>query len=131
MTQFEKSAPGMILDERGASRFGRYTVMYIGTIILIVAIALTGAIVFQPASPAAVEAVRPEAGEVVDGWMPGITEANRAARLDEARRTLDGWSSRHLHPGPEVKDGWASYLLQVEPEVVDGWASRYLVNGDE
>lgn len=130
MTQFEKSAPGTILSEHGATRFGRYTVMYIAAIALIVAIALTGVIVFQAVSSAAVEAARPQAGEVADGWMPGITEANRAARLDEARRTLDGWSSLLLQPETEAKDGWASYLLQVEPEVVDGWASRHLVDDE-
>ena len=48
--------------------------------------------------------------------MAGVTAANRAARLEDARR---------------VQDGWSSSLLKDEPAIVDGWASRYLVDDDD
>jgi hypothetical protein len=130
MTQFEKSAAGTFLSEHGNSRLSRYALMYIGTIVLIGAIAVTAVISRQAEGSPAVEA-RPPAGEVLDGWMPGITAANRAARIEEAGRTQDGWASALLKPEPEVQDGWSSYLLQEEPEVVDGWASRYLLADDD
>jgi hypothetical protein len=107
MTQFEKSAPRTLITEHGV-------LMYLATIALIVMIGVGAVILSQAASPAAVE-VRSQAGEVVDGWMPGITAANRAATLDEARVTQDGWSSA---------------LLRPEPVVTDGWSSRYLVDDD-
>ena len=83
----------------------------------------------QPAAD--VLGVQAAQGEVVDGWMPAISAANRAAALEEASRTRDGWSSALLKRERPVADGWSSYLLEPEPEVVDGWASRYLVSDDD
>jgi hypothetical protein len=53
--------------------------------------------------------------EVVDGWMPAVTFANRKRAISDANG---------------VVDGWASGLLKPEPEIVDGWAARYLVDDD-
>ena len=103
---------------------------FFGTIILIGAIAVAGVLGLQAATFTSAEA-RPAAGEAVDGWLPGITAANRAARLDEARQVQDGWSSYLLREEPVAVDGWSSYLLREEPEVTDGWASRYLVSDDD
>lgn len=113
MTQLEKSAPRTFVAEYGASRQGRFQLLSIGLIVLICAIALAGFAFARDGTPSP-EPV-PQAQAVTDGWMAGITAANRAAQLAAADR---------------VRDGWSSYLLQPEAEVVDGWATRYLVDDD-
>ncbi len=124
------TVPRTFIPEAGATRNGRSMLMFLGAIILIGAIGLAGVLGFQEAISPAPEA-RPAAGEAVDGWLPGITAANRAAQLDEARLVQDGWSSYLLRQEPVAVDGWSSYLLREEPEVTDGWASRYLVSDDD
>ena len=101
----------------------------VGTILLIGAVTLA-AYVFAPATVDS-EAPTQLTGEVTDGWMAGITAANRERAMAEASRTVDGWATRYLKPEPPVVDGWASALLKPEPEVVDGWMTRYFVaDGD-
>ena len=74
--------------------------------ILIVSIAVVGLIVSRAGSPPRVE-TRSQAGEATDGWMAGVTAANRAARLDEASQVQDGWSAYLLRdaPGQDGGDG--------------------------
>ena len=128
MTPF---APGTFIPELGVSRFGRHTLVLLATITMLGAVAIASVIGFQMATTPAAAEVRPVIGEATDGWMAGITAANRAAALDEARQVQDGWSSYLLRPEPEAVDGWSSYLLVEEPEVTDGWATRYLVSDDD
>ena len=128
MTPF---APGTFIPELGLTRFGRHTLVILATMVVFGAIAVAGVIGYQAAtSPAAVDA-RPAAGEAVDGWLSGITAANQAAALEEARQAQDGWSAYLLRAEPAAVDGWSSYLLQEESEVTDGWAARYLVSDDD
>ena len=133
MAQFERSivaAPSV--DHRGI-RPGHVALVTIGLIVFVAAAYATALIASQVAAPSAADSAAP-AGEVVDGWMPALSAANRAAAeaatLAEARRTQDGWSSALLKPEPAVVDGWSSALLKPEPEIVDGWMSRY-GNGGE
>jgi hypothetical protein len=101
----------------------------VGTILLIGAVAVAAS-AFAPATPDSDASVQ-VTGEVTDGWMAGITAANRQRAAAEASRTVDGWAARYLKPEPPVVDGWASALLKPEPEVVDGWMTRYFVaDGD-
>ena len=127
MAQF--SAPGTFITQRGTTRVGRYTLMYVGMLVLIGAIAIAATVFFQ-LNPAPNVQAQPQADQLVDGWMTGVTAANRAARLEAANRIQDGWSSYLFVEVPEATDGWASYLLKEEPVIVDGWASRYLVDDD-
>ena len=130
MTQFEGSARGPVFSERDTTFFRRAILIPLGAIVLIGSIAVVGLIVSRTGSAPRVEAGS-QAGEATDGWMAGVTAANRAARLDEASQVQDGWSAYLLRDEPEATDGWASYLLVDEPEIVDGWATRYLVDDDE
>lgn len=130
MTQFEKTAPGALITQRGATRIGRYTLMYLGIIVLIGTIALVATLAFQ-LDRASAPASGPRADQLVDGWMPGVTAANAAARLEAANRQRDGYMSSLFPEAPEVTDGWASALLKDEPAIVDGWASRYLVDDED
>ncbi len=127
MAQF--NAPGTFLTERGTTRAGRYTLMYLGTIVLIGVIALVAMVALQLDRSGTLQS-QPQADEIVDGWMAGVTAANRAASLEAANRIQDGWSSSLFVEAPEAVDGWSSYLLKDEPEIVDGWASRYLVDDE-
>ena len=128
MTQFEKTAPGTIAV-RGTSRIGRYTLMFMGAVALILVIAITGLIALQLDREAGARA-QPQADQITDGWMASVTAANQAARLEHARRLQDGWSAYLFTNAGEITDGWSSYLLKDEPALVDGWASRYLVDDD-
>ena len=118
MAQFERSivaAPSV--DHRGI-RLSHVALVTIGLIVFVAAAYATALIASEAARPSAVDATAP-VGEVVDGWMPAFSAANRAvadaATLEEARRT---------------KDGWSSALLKPEPEIVDGWMSRYGGGGE-
>ena len=128
MTPF---APGTFIPALGVSRHGRYTFFLLVSIILIGAITVAGVAAFQATTSPAADVARPVAGEAVDGWMAGITAANRAARLEAANEVQDGWSSSLLRAEPEAVDGWSAYLLRPEPEITDGWAARYLVSDDD
>ena len=128
MTQFEKTAPDTIAI-RGASRTGRYTLMFMGSVALILGIAIVGLIALQLDRGGSVQ-TQPPAGQLTDGWMASVTAANQAARVDHARRLQDGWSAYLFTDAGEITDGWSSYLLKDEPALVDGWASRYLVDHD-
>ena len=125
------SAPDQTFSPRDVRFFRLALLIPIGTIALIVTVAIVSVFVARPTAGPATE-VRAQVGEATDGWMAGVTAANRAARLEEARRVQDGWSAYLLRPEPAITDGWASYLLVDEPPIVDGWATRYLVpDGDE
>jgi hypothetical protein len=126
-TQTHPSAPtGTLIDERNPYRFA-IAAMLIGFVLILAAAIGLFQLVSQPATDASVQAAQ---GDVVDGWMPAISAANRAAALEAANRTQDGWSSALLKPEQPAVDGWSVYLLRPEPEVVDGWSVRYLVSDD-
>ncbi len=97
-------------------------------LIMLVGIVLAGALAFGvlPDEPTAA----PTRVEAIDGWLPGVTIANRERAISEANTLVDGWASALLKPEQPIVDGWASALLRPEPEIVDGWAERYLVDGD-
>jgi hypothetical protein len=124
------TAPRTLAPQIGVTHRGRNALVLLGAIVLIGAIAVAGVLGFQAANSPRAE-VRPAAGEAVDGWLPGITAANRAVQLDQARPVQDGWSSYLLTEEREAVDGWSSYLLREEQEATDGWASRYLVSDDD
>jgi hypothetical protein len=73
-----------------------------------------------------------QAGAVTDGWLPSVTAASEAGRLQAAERAVDGWSARLLagSAASDVTDGWASRYLVAAQEATDGWATRYLVADD-
>jgi len=129
MAQFQRSIVAAPSVDHQRINIGHVALVTIGLILFIGAVYGASLLASQGASSSAGETAAPPAGEVVDGWMPAISAANRAAAeaamLEEAGRTRDGWSSALLKPEPEVKDGWSSALLKPEPEVVDGWSSRY------
>ena len=124
------TTPRTFVPQVGVHRHGRNMLMLLGTILLIGGIALVSLLGFQAAISSSAGA-QPAVGEAVDGWLPAITAANRAASLDEAGQVQDGWSSYLLAEESVPVDGWASYLLRETPEVTDGWASRYLVSDDD
>jgi hypothetical protein len=138
MTHFENTAPGAVDTRRSVSPFGRrQAATLLAVIALIGAIGVVGAATMSFGDRTAVDRVQARAGEIVDGWMAGITAANEAAARAEAsadlvaaNRVRDGWSAYLLRPEPEIVDGWSAYLLKPEAEIVDGWATRYLVADD-
>ena len=122
------SAP-TISTEKDTFSIGAVAATAVGTVLLIGAVALAAS-VFAPSTINS-DAPAQVTGEVTDGWMAGITAANRERAAAEASRTVDGWAARYLKPEPPVVDGWASALLKPEPKVVDGWMTRYFVaDGD-
>jgi len=130
MTRYQEltTAPTISTESESFS-IGAVAATAVGTILLIGAVALA-AYVFAPSTINS-DAPAQVTGEVTDGWMAGITAANRERAAAEASRTVDGWAARYLKPEPPVVDGWASALLKPEPEVVDGWMTRYFVaDGD-
>ena len=130
MAQYQEitSAP-TIPSENDTFSIGAAAATAVGTILLIGAVTLAA----YAFAPAAVDSEAPAqvTGEVTDGWMAGITAANRERAVAEASSTVDGWAARYLKPEPPVVDGWASALLKPEPEVVDGWMTRYFVADDD
>ena len=113
MAQFERSIVAAPSVAHRGIRLSHVALATIGLIFFIGAVYGAALIASQAARPSAGDTAAP-AGDVVDGWMPATSAANRAAAeatmLVEARQTRDGWSSA---------------LLKPEPEVVDGWSSRY------
>lgn len=116
MTQLQKTA-GRAVSMSGRSHLiarGRQAFVYIAFAMVVVAIAAMALLIVRPPAPSAAPA--PDAA-VTDGWLPAITAANEARGLEEAQRTVDGWSSQLL-------------VQPAAAEVTDGWASRYLVADD-
>ena len=118
MAQLERSVLATPAIDRQATRFGRVPFVKIGGIALVGALLGAALIISQGSGGQG-----PQAGtrtDAVDGWMPAITEANRAAgeaaMLEEAGR---------------AQDGWASGLLKPASQVTDGWAARYLLSDDD
>ena len=114
MAQLERTIVPAPAADQPRMKLSHLALVTIGLILFIGAASGAAFIGSQAARPSVVDTAAPPAGEVVDGWMPAISAANRAAAeaamLEEARRTRDGWSSA---------------LLKPEPEVVDGWSTRY------
>ena len=134
MAQLERSVLATPAVDHGGNRLSRGALMTIGVIVFVGALFSATLIISQGTGATGVDAGT-RAAEVVDGWMPAVTAANRAASeaatLGEARGTQDGWSSALLKPETEVTDGWAAALLKPEAAITDGWAVRYLASDDE
>ena len=127
-TQIQAPATGALIGD-DANRNRRFAAMgLLSLFILVMAAYAMFAFLRQPAADD--RSVQAAQGAVIDGWMPAIEAANRAATLEAARQTRDGWSSALLKAEQAAVDGWSSYLLLPEPEVVDGWSVRYLVHDD-
>ena len=128
-TQIQAPAStGTFIGDQSARNRRFAAVGVLALFILVMAAYTLFTVLQRPAADA--QPVQAAQGEVIDGWMPAIEAANRAATLAEASRTRDGWSSALLKPEQPTVDGWSSYLLRPEPEVVDGWSVRYLVDDD-
>lgn len=126
MTRYQEltSAP-TIAPKQGAASLNTMAAAAIGTIIVLGGVGAAFAFGSRAVAPQTAPAVQ---AETIDGWMAGITAANRERTAAEASRTVDGWATRYLKPEPPVVDGWAAALLKPEREVVDGWMTRYFVD---
>ena len=113
MAHLEPSIYAAPAADQSRIKLSHLALVTIGLILFIGAAYGAAFFASQAAAPSTGDSVAP-VGDVVDGWMPAISAANRqaaeAAMLEEARQTRDGWSSA---------------LLKPEPEVVDGWSTRY------
>jgi len=126
-TQIQAPAStGTFIDANRSRRFAALGVLAI--FILVIAATALYSFLRQPAAD--MRPAQAAQGEAIDGWMPAIAAANRAAMIETASRTRDGWSSALLRPEQPAVDGWSAYLLKPEPEVVDGWSVRYLVDDE-
>jgi hypothetical protein len=112
MFPMDKIAATTTISRGGTGVVGRLYAMYLGTIVLIGAVALIGLSFGLDSDPQPATTVA-AAADVTDGWLPSISYANRQRA---AAATVDGW---------------ASALLKPDPAVVDGWAVRYLVSDDD
>lgn len=117
MAQLERSILATPAADHRAPRIGR------GALVTLAVIALAGAVVTAAlVVPQGIGDPDADAGtraEVVDGWMPAISAANRAAG-----------EAAMLERAGMAQDGWSAALLKPESMVTDGWAGRYLVNDE-
>lgn len=117
MTQFEKSvaAPALAPTQPRLIHGRHFVMAFIGIVTLLVAIGATGIVLSQ--QPRSAAPVAPDRA-VTDGWLPSVTAANEARRLQAAGEAIDGWMPRLSTQGsPE--------------ETVDGWSVRYMVSEDD
>jgi hypothetical protein len=79
--------------------------------LLVIGIMFGAYVAFAPADLAPAGPAAGAAGDVTDGWLPGVQDANERALFDRAARTSDGWSSALLKPALPAVDGWAARYL--------------------
>lgn len=111
MTEMQKSAtvPGIAVEP--ATIGFRPVLLAIAATALVLTLAIGAAMLIGGQARLAPAS----AGEVTDGWLPGVTAASEAARAAAAGRTVDGWSVRILAaPGTGTTDGWASRYLVAD-----------------